>query len=95
MFYKSPELIAAVDACLIDVAAAAAADPEDRRIVRVRHLLAWLLYWQDRYDAALEQYRAIDGYIDSAPWTYSGDPKARYVQSRDFCAAQVLAAGGN
>ncbi|WP_406294177.1 hypothetical protein [Streptomyces sp. NBC_00624] len=95
VFYKSPELIAAVDACLIDVAAAAAADPEDRRIVRVRHLLAWLLYWQDRYDAALEQYRAIDGYIDSAPWTYSGDPKARYVQSRDFCAAQVLAAGGN
>jgi hypothetical protein len=94
-YYKSPELIAAVDACLIDVAAAAEADPGDPRIVRVRHMLAWLLYWQDRYEEAVEQFRAVDGHIDSAPWTYSGDPKTRYLQARDFSAAQVLAAGGN
>ncbi|MEV0494263.1 hypothetical protein [Streptomyces atratus] len=42
-----------------------------------------------------KQFRAVDGHIDSAPWTYSGDPTKRYVQSRDFSAAQVLAADGN
>lgn len=92
-FYKSPELVAAVDACLADVAAAVATDPADPRIVRVRHLLAWLLYWQDRYEEAVEQFRVIDGHIDCAPWTYSGDPKGRYVQARDFSAKQVVAAG--
>ncbi|MCX4533041.1 hypothetical protein OHA79_28930 [Streptomyces sp. NBC_00841] len=95
MYYKSPEVIAAVDACLIDVSAAVEADPGDRRIIGVRHMLAWLLYWQDRYEEVVEQFRAVDGHIDSAQWTYSGAPKKRYVQARDFSAAQVLAAGGN
>ncbi|WP_103530575.1 hypothetical protein [Streptomyces sp. SM11] len=43
-FHKTPELVAAADACLTDLAAAVAADPADPWIVRVRHLLAWTLY---------------------------------------------------
>lgn len=96
VYYKSPELIAAVDACLADVAAAAAADPEDRRIVRARHMLAWTLYWQDRYEAAVEQFRVIDGHFDGgAPWSYFGNPKFFYVQCRDYSAMQVVGANGD
>ncbi|MFE2290227.1 hypothetical protein [Streptomyces sp. NPDC059452] len=93
-FYKAPELIAAADACLADLAAAVAANPAEPWIVQVRHLLAWTLYWQDRYEEALEQFRAVDGYIDSAPWTYAGDPLQRYVDVRDYCALQVQEAAG-
>ncbi|WP_258044164.1 hypothetical protein [Streptomyces sp. SM11] len=42
----------------------------------------------------MEQFRAIDGYIDSAPWTYAGDPLQRYVEVRDYCAVQVREAAG-
>ncbi|MFD9502110.1 hypothetical protein [Streptomyces sp. NPDC060035] len=59
----------------------------DPRIVRVRHPLARLLYRQDRYEAAVEQFRAIDGYIGSAPWTYSGNPRKRCPDTPDHCAA--------
>lgn len=96
VYYKSPELIAAVDACLVDVAAAVAADLEDRRIVRARHLLAWTLYWQDRYEAALEQFRLINGPVDdSTPWSYFGNPKNFYVRCRDYSAMQVVGANGD
>ncbi|MEJ8670863.1 hypothetical protein WKI71_28085 [Streptomyces sp. MS1.AVA.1] len=96
-FYKRPEIVAAVDAALVDVAAAAAADPEDWRIPQVRHLLASLLFWQDRYEAAAEQFRLVDGYIDAVPWSYRGGRDAMikaYVQQRDFSAAQVVKARG-
>ncbi|MGX1132777.1 tetratricopeptide (TPR) repeat protein [Streptomyces glaucescens] len=96
-FYKRPEVVAAVDAALVDVAAAAAADPGDWRIPHVRHLLASLLFWQDRHEAAVEQFRLVDGYIDAVPWSYRGGREAMikaYTGERDYSAAQVLKARG-
>ncbi|MGG8408633.1 hypothetical protein ACM614_19590 [Streptomyces sp. 12297] len=90
VFYKKPEIVAAVDLALADIAAC---DADDRRVVRVRHLLAWLLYWQDRYPEALTQFRHVDGWIGQAPWTYSGDPVDRYTGVRDYTAEQVEQAG--
>jgi tetratricopeptide (TPR) repeat protein len=93
-YYKRPEIVAAVDAALVDVAAAYAVNPHDRRIPPVRHMLANMLFWQDRYEAAVEQFRLVDGYIDTTPWSYSSDPVEKYVQARDFSAAQVVKARG-
>ncbi|MFJ4013030.1 hypothetical protein [Streptomyces sp. NPDC090026] len=86
VWLKEPHIVAAVDAALLDVDAA---DPDDRRVVRVRHLLAWFLHWQDRYPEALEQFRLIDGWIGHAPWTYSSDPKDQYRNVRDYTVRQV------
>ncbi|MBT2408047.1 MULTISPECIES: hypothetical protein [unclassified Streptomyces] len=81
VFYKDPEIVAAVDAAVQDLAAA---DADDPRAVRMRHMLAYLLFWQDRDAAAAEQFRHIDGYIGALPWTYAGSPKSRYVYARDW-----------
>ncbi|MEU9304656.1 hypothetical protein [Streptomyces sp. NPDC048269] len=86
VYYNQPEVIAAADAALADLAAARA---DDLRAGRLRHMLAWVLYWQDRCPEAVEQFRAVDGYIGAAPWTYSADPKARYLKARDYCVRQV------
>ncbi|MBT2480389.1 hypothetical protein [Streptomyces sp. ISL-94] len=86
VYYKQPEVVAAADAALADLAAAR---PDDQRAGRLRHMLAWVLYWQDRYEEALEQFRAVDGYIGATPWTYVADSKARYLKARDFCVRQV------
>ncbi|MEU9053080.1 M48 family metallopeptidase [Streptomyces sp. NPDC048384] len=56
-----------------------------------------LLFWQDRYEAAAEQFRLVDGYINAVPWSYRGGRDAMikaYVQQRDFSAAQVVKARG-
>ncbi len=87
VYYKRPEIVAATDAALADVAAA---DPADRRVTRVRHMLAWNLYWQDRYTEAVEQFRVVDGHIGATPWTYAADTKARYVQARDFSVRRAV-----
>ncbi|SEC63314.1 hypothetical protein [Streptomyces sp. TLI_105] len=95
-FYNRPEVVAATDAALADLAAAEGVlDARDPRIVQTRHLVAWMLYWQDRYEAALAQFRLVDGYIGCRPWSYSGDPKARFTKVRDYTAAQVLKARGD
>ncbi|MER5727785.1 hypothetical protein ABT084_05415 [Streptomyces sp. NPDC002138] len=86
VYYKEPEIVAATTAALADVAAAA---PGDRRVARVRHMLAWFLYWQDRYPEAVEQFRHVDGHIGTAPWTYAGDPAARYLKARDHSVDRV------
>ncbi|MFD7032879.1 hypothetical protein ACFWAR_33145 [Streptomyces sp. NPDC059917] len=86
VYFKEPEVVAAATAALADLAAAA---PDDRRALRLRHMLAWFLYWQDRYPEAIEQFRHVDGYIGTAPWTYSGDPAARYLKARDYSVGQV------
>ncbi|MFD0268644.1 hypothetical protein ACFVGY_19060 [Streptomyces sp. NPDC127106] len=80
-YYKEPEVCAAVDAALADLAAAG---PGDRRAVRLRHLLAWMLFWQDRDAEAVEQFRHIDGYIGHIPWSYHSQPKRRYLYARDW-----------
>ncbi|MFJ6794704.1 hypothetical protein [Streptomyces sp. NPDC091268] len=88
-FYNEPAAVAAVDAALADLAAA---DPADRRVARMRHMLAWLLWWQDRDAEAVEQFRHIDGYIGSMPWTYAGSPKGRYLSARNW-AVRVTTPG--
>ncbi|MFJ6721239.1 MULTISPECIES: hypothetical protein [unclassified Streptomyces] len=88
VFYQRPHVVAATDAALADVAAA---DPADRRVTRVRHMLAWNLHWQGRYAEAVEQFRAVDGYIGATPWTYAADSRSRYVRTRDLCVREAAA----
>ncbi|MFF4670391.1 hypothetical protein ACFY1C_11025 [Streptomyces sp. NPDC001279] len=94
-YYKAPELIAAADACLADVAAAAATGPEDGRMVRARHMLAWTLYWQDRYEEAMEQFRLIDRPVADnvpspyAPWSYCTSPKSFFTRCHEYSALKV------
>ncbi|GHE33815.1 hypothetical protein CP980_12765 [Streptomyces vinaceus] len=90
-FFKEPGPRAAVDAALMDLAAA---DPADRRAVRLRHVLAWLLFWQDRDAEAVEQFRVIDGYIGALPWYYSGTPKGRYLYARNWAVLATTAEHG-
>ncbi|MBB0245788.1 hypothetical protein FNQ90_17165 [Streptomyces alkaliphilus] len=80
---RTPEMIARVDAALMDVAAA---DPDHLRIAEVRHLLAYYLTWQDRQEAAVEQFRLVDGYVGALPWRYEGDHAAE-----EFCRVRDLA----
>ncbi|WP_371617589.1 hypothetical protein [Streptomyces sp. NBC_00454] len=87
VYYKQPEIVAAATAALADVAAAA--DPADRRAVRLRHMLAWVLYWQDRYEETVEQFRHIDGYCGIEPWLYHRRPKAVFLKTRDYSVRQV------
>ncbi|MGW5851322.1 hypothetical protein ACWFQ8_25840 [Streptomyces sp. NPDC055254] len=87
-FFKEPEVVAAVDAALLDLAAA---DPDDPRALRLRHVLAWLLFWQDRDAEAVEQFRHIDGYIGGMPWYYW--PRSRYVHARDWAVRVTLLEG--
>ncbi|MEV1023042.1 hypothetical protein [Streptomyces sp. NPDC050264] len=88
-YYQQPHIVAATDATLADVAAAHAKDPHDRHIPPARHMLGHFLYWQNRYEEALEQFRAVDGYAGTTPWSYYGDPAERYARVRNYCAAQV------
>ncbi|MGW8356651.1 hypothetical protein [Streptomyces wedmorensis] len=80
---RTPEMFAAVDAALADVAAA---DPGHPRLAEVRHLLAYYLYLQNRWDEALEQFRLLDGYVGALPWRYKGDPAAEFCRMRDESA---------
>ncbi|MFJ9544674.1 hypothetical protein [Streptomyces erythrochromogenes] len=83
-FFKEPEVLAAVDRALTDLAAS---DPQDWRSIRLRHLLAWFLFWQDRDAEAVEQFRHIDGYIGAMPWYYWSP--SRYVYARDWAVREV------
>ncbi|MEV6679412.1 hypothetical protein AB0N09_21540 [Streptomyces erythrochromogenes] len=83
-FFKEPEVLAAVEDSLADLAAS---DPQDWRSIRLRHLLASFLFWQDRDAEAVEQFRHIDGYIGAMPWYYSSP--SRYVYARDWAVREV------
>ncbi|MDI9886838.1 endonuclease/exonuclease/phosphatase family protein [Streptomyces sp. HNM0645] len=78
--FPRPEVVPLVDAALVDVAAAR---PDHPDTADVRHLLAYFLTRQGRYDAALEQFRIVDGYVDALPWRYWTDPAAVYCGWRD------------
>ncbi|MFI5802591.1 hypothetical protein [Streptomyces sp. NPDC051561] len=78
--FRHPVLIAAVDWLLTDVAAAPPTHPS---LASARHLLAYFLVRQRRYEAALEQFRLVDGYVDAAPWRYFGDPAGIYCATRE------------
>ncbi|AOR32419.1 hypothetical protein BFF78_16295 [Streptomyces fodineus] len=88
----TPEMVARVDAGLADAAAAAAADPGRPGLAQLRHLLAFYLHLQDRHEAALEQFRLVDGYVDALPWSYRGDGAAAYYCRVRNETAQAVAA---
>jgi hypothetical protein len=83
---RTPEMRALVDAALADVAAA---DPDHPRLREVRHLLAYYLCLQDRDEAAMEQFRLVDGYVGALPWRYKGDPAGEYCRMRDLSLANA------
>ncbi|MEW2115939.1 hypothetical protein AB0945_12200 [Streptomyces sp. NPDC005474] len=88
---RSPEMIAHVNAALAD---AAAADPTHPRLPELRHLLAYYLSLQDRDEAAVEQFRLVDGYVDALPWRYHGaGMTGRYFRIRNLSAQAVVSAG--
>ncbi|WP_060883504.1 hypothetical protein [Streptomyces caniscabiei] len=91
---RTPTMIGRVDAGLAD---AAAADPTHPRLPELRHLLAYYLALQDRDDAALEQFKLVDGYVNALPWRYQGDGAAMaeyYCRIRN-ASAQVVAAASS
>ncbi|MFD7446434.1 hypothetical protein [Streptomyces sp. NPDC059909] len=85
----TPEMHALVDAALAD---AAAADPGHPRLPEVRHLLAYYLTLQDRHEAALEQYRLVDGHVGALPWRYRTDAAEFYCGQRDATVAGAVEA---
>lgn len=84
--YHSPDLTALVDAALTDAAAGSTDHP---RLAEVRHLLAYFLVKQERYDAALEQFLLVDGYVEALPWRYNADMRGAYVAARDKAVAKA------
>ncbi|WP_405436113.1 hypothetical protein OG373_04860 [Streptomyces avidinii] len=84
--FRSPHLVSLVDAALADVAAAPSNHPNT---AEVRHLLAYFLTRQKRYDAALEQFRLVDGYVYALPWKYWTDPAATFCRWRDRAARRA------
>ncbi|GAA0327492.1 hypothetical protein GCM10009540_54110 [Streptomyces turgidiscabies] len=87
---RTPEMIARVNAGLAD---AAAADPTHPRLPELRHLLAYYLSLQDRDEAAIEQFRLVDGYVEALPWRYHGTGMAaRYCRIRNLSARAVVSA---
>ncbi|GAA4903323.1 hypothetical protein ACFPM3_28930 [Streptomyces coeruleoprunus] len=81
--FRSPELVAVVDAALADVAVAPVGHPS---LAEVRHLLAYFLVRQGRHEAALEQFRLVDGHVNALPWSYYNDPAGVYCHWRDKAA---------
>ncbi|MEJ8646429.1 hypothetical protein WKI68_44520 [Streptomyces sp. MS1.HAVA.3] len=52
----------------------------------MRHLLAYFLTRQKRYDAALAQFRLVDGHVGALPWKYWSDPAEAFCHWRDRAA---------
>ncbi|MEU6226983.1 hypothetical protein [Streptomyces sp. NPDC047042] len=90
---RTPEMIARVNAGLAD---AAAADQTHPRLPELRHLLAYYLSLQNRDEAAVEQFRLVDGYVNALPWRYHGNGMtARYCRIRNLSAQAVVSAGND
>lgn len=77
--YQQPFMRTAVDATLDAVVQA---PPHHHRLPAVRHLLANALFRTERYAEAVEQFRAVGGFIGSVPWSYSVDPVREFVHAR-------------
>ncbi|MFF7051848.1 hypothetical protein ACFY94_26215 [Streptomyces griseorubiginosus] len=44
----------------------------------------YYLSLQDRDEAAVEQFRLVDGSVDALPWRYRADPVAAFCRMRDL-----------
>ncbi|MGK5497988.1 hypothetical protein [Streptomyces sp. URMC 125] len=60
----------------------------------VRHLLLCFLVRAERYTEALEQVRAVDGYVGALPWVDGADPAAEYAAYRALAVAGHESLGG-
>ncbi|MFF3848250.1 hypothetical protein [Streptomyces sp. NPDC002328] len=85
--FRTPEVRELVDTVLADVALA---DPDHPRLPEVRHLLAYFLYRQGRYGAALEQFRHVDGFTEALPWRYLSVKPLYYRAVRTKTARKAL-----
>ncbi|MEV6669722.1 hypothetical protein [Streptomyces sp. NPDC051162] len=88
--YGWPEVTGLVDAVLADLAAAR---PDHPRIAEVRHLLAYFLTRAGRFQAALDQFRQVDGHVEAAPWRYYGAPEQVFCSLRDVALKGALREG--
>ncbi len=86
-----PEVRGMTDAALADVAAAR---PDHPRLAEARHLLAYFLTRQERYEAALIQFRDVDGYVDALPWRYFEDPAKAFCGVRDAALRGAVSGQG-
>ncbi|MFI9723981.1 hypothetical protein ACIHFE_30765 [Streptomyces sp. NPDC052396] len=86
--YGRPETRALTDAALVDIAAAR---PDHPGLAGARHLLAYFLTKQGRHEAALEQFRQVDGYVNATPWRYYTDPAKVYCAYRQRALRGALA----
>lgn len=85
--FRTPRVIAMVDAALAD---AQAADPDHPKLPEVRHLLGYFLYRQGRYRLAREQFRHVDGFNDALPWRYWPAQSLCYRAIRTKTARKAL-----
>ncbi|GAA2395427.1 hypothetical protein GCM10010420_21120 [Streptomyces glaucosporus] len=70
--------------------------PADHPVApHVRHLLLCFLVRAERYAEAMEQVRAVDGYVGAVPWVDSGDPAAEYAAYRALAVAGYESRGGD
>lgn len=74
--YRTSTINTYADACLQELASFPDAYP--RTVYRVRHVLAYILNRLGRYEEALEQFRAVDGYVDALPWFYFANTVQEY-----------------
>ena len=88
--WRTPEARHAVDRVLADLRTVPAEDP---RAPALRHLLAYALTHDRRWAEAVEQFRLVDRYIDSAPWSYSADPVDHFDKVRVLALTGWDAAG--
>jgi tetratricopeptide (TPR) repeat protein len=84
--YRTRDITERVDRALMDAAAAPAEHP---RLPELRHLLAYFLYKQERFEQALEQFRRVDGHVNALPWRYYTQ-RDLYMRARE---ATVRGAG--
>ncbi|GAA1905596.1 hypothetical protein GCM10009716_14370 [Streptomyces sodiiphilus] len=54
----------------------------------VRHLLLYFLVRAERYAEAVEQVRAVDGYVGAVPWINSENPAGEYAAYRAIAVAR-------
>jgi hypothetical protein len=78
-YLRGTELAEALDAALADLAAAR---PDHPYRAHHRHWLAYLLTKAGRYQAAVDEFRAIDGNVDARPWNLFADPAGAYTATR-------------
>jgi tetratricopeptide (TPR) repeat protein len=77
--YRGPEVAEALDAAIADLHAAPADHPYR---TNHRHWLAYLLTKAGRYAEAVEEFRAVDGFVGARPWDLFADPTGTYAAAR-------------